>query len=101
MAPELIDAEVLNTLARFERAGIMTEAQARHAIGAFVLAPVERIPHASLVARAWERRANLSTYDALYVALATRLGCPLITADTRLAASPNLGITVTLVPTDP
>jgi predicted nucleic acid-binding protein len=45
----------------------------------------ERVPTLRLVSRAFELRANVGAYDACYVALAERLGCELITADTRLA----------------
>jgi predicted nucleic acid-binding protein len=34
---------------------------------------------------AWRLRHNASFYDALYLALAVALGCPLVTADHRLA----------------
>jgi len=37
--------------------------------------------------RVWELRANLTVYDAWYVALAEWLGTDLLTADERLAAS--------------
>jgi len=38
--------------------------------------------------RAFELRANLTAYDASYVALAEALDCRLITADRRLANAP-------------
>jgi predicted nucleic acid-binding protein len=34
--------------------------------------------------------SNLTPYDALYVALAERLGATLLTADARVARAPNL-----------
>jgi len=37
------------------------------------------------VDRIWSLRANLTAYDAAYVALAESLPAPLITRDTRLA----------------
>jgi hypothetical protein len=45
--------------------------------------------HAVLVRRAYELRDNVSAYDAMYLALAEALDCPLITADARLAAPPR------------
>jgi predicted nucleic acid-binding protein len=46
--------------------------------------------------RAWELRANVTPYDATYVALAEVLGCELWTADHRLAkaAGPACAIRV-------
>jgi len=44
-------------------------------------------PHALLLERAWQLRDALSTYDAVYVALAELLPAPLVTCDARLARS--------------
>lgn len=41
--------------------------------------------HGVLAARAWRFRQSVSFYDALHVALAERLDCPLTTAGKRLA----------------
>jgi len=49
---------------------------------------IVRYPHVALVDRMWELRANLSAYDAAFVALSEALGVPLVTLDTRLAAAP-------------
>ena len=97
-APELLDAEVLSALARLERRCDVTPAQATRAVQALARSPISRVPHRGLVADAWRRRGNLSLYDALYVALAARLGGSLLTADRRLAAAPGLDISVTLLP---
>ena len=40
--------------------------------------------------RAFELRANVSAYDATYVALAEHLDCPLVTGDARLANAPGV-----------
>ena len=39
--------------------------------------------------RAYELRANVTAYDATYVALAEGLGCELLTGDRRLANAPG------------
>jgi predicted nucleic acid-binding protein len=46
-------------------------------------------PYLSLLPRAYElsSQARIGVYDCLYVALAEREGCPLLTADDRLARS--------------
>jgi len=58
---------------------------------------VERFPHGTLARAAWRLRHSMSYYDALYVALATRLGAPLLTMDKRLANAPGLPCSVELV----
>jgi len=47
--------------------------------------------------RAFELRANVNAYDAVYVASSERLGCSLLTADRRLAAAPTVSRPVDLV----
>ncbi len=49
-----------------------------------------RYPALPLMRRSYELRENVTAYDAVYVALAERLGCPLVTADLRLASSPGV-----------
>ncbi|MDR2380562.1 MAG: type II toxin-antitoxin system VapC family toxin [Bifidobacteriaceae bacterium] len=49
--------------------------------------PARRWPTDGLLARVWALRANLTAYDAVYVALAEALGCVLLTHDNRLATA--------------
>lgn len=97
VAPELLDAEVLAALTNQEKRGELTAGQADVALRRLARSPVQRVSHRLLIDAARARTANLSAYDALYVALAATLGCGLLTADARLAASPALGIPVTLL----
>ena len=39
--------------------------------------------------RVWDLRANLTAYDAVYVALAEVLNAPLVTCDTKIASAPG------------
>ncbi len=48
---------------------------------------LERVPTLRLMHRAYELRANVTAYDATYVALAEALNCELVTADQRLAGA--------------
>ena len=57
----------------------------------------DRYPHGDVRRVAWALRDNLTYYDALYVALAARLGYPLLTADARLARAPGLPCAVELI----
>lgn len=51
--------------------------------------PGERYGHRDLLARAWELRAAVRGWDAVYVALAEALDATLLTTDARLAAAPG------------
>jgi predicted nucleic acid-binding protein len=52
----------------------------------------------ALAGAAWILRDHLTFYDALYLALAQALTCPLLTADERLSQAPILPCAVELVP---
>ncbi len=67
----------------------LTDQRVEAAVGHLQQLRFERVPTLRLVRRAFELRANVSAYDACYVALAKRLDCELITADGRLAATPG------------
>jgi predicted nucleic acid-binding protein len=56
--------------------------------------PLHRASHRALLHRAWHHRANLTIYDASYVALAEALDAVLVTGDRRLGAAPGLRCTV-------
>lgn len=93
-APHLIDAEVLSVIQRAERTGRMDGTAAAQAVQDLHSWPGERWAHRPLLARAWELRANVRSYDALYVALAEALGATLVTLDRRLRAAPGLRCSV-------
>ena len=50
---------------------------------------LERYPTRPLMRRSYELRANVTAYDATYVALAEVLGCELLTSDSRLGRAPG------------
>jgi predicted nucleic acid-binding protein len=91
-APDGINPEVLSTLRRLERVGELRAARASLAVDHLVRAPVRRLPTLPLLPGAWTLRANITSYDACYVALARELRCPLITGDLELSRSPGLGV---------
>jgi predicted nucleic acid-binding protein len=102
-APAHMTVEVVRTFDRLARHGQLTDAQARvyamqmvDGVGAAVVLHADR----SLLSAAWSLRANLSTYDALYVALAEHLRLPLLTADLRLARACQRRIPVVTLTTD-
>lgn len=83
-------------MAGLERRRTITTSSAERALEQLMRAPVQRVPSTALMLDAWKLRASISVYDALYVALARRFTCPLVTCDGRLARSPGLGIPVVL-----
>lgn len=97
-APHLLDAEVGNVIRRKTLAGQLDAATARQALGDFVELEISRYGHTILLPRAWELRANLTVYDALYVALAEVLEAPLLTLDGRVAGAPGLRAVIEVVP---
>lgn len=96
-APHLIDAEAGNVLRRRAAAGGIEASSAAAALRGLNNLITDRYPHTSIAEAAWTLRHNLSYYDALYVALAARLGYPLLTADARLVNAPDLPCEVQLV----
>ncbi len=96
-APHLIDAEVGHVLRRAVASGALAATLARSALADLADLPIQRAPHAGLLERAWELRGNVSFYDALYVALAERLGEPLVTLDARLAGAPGIRATIEVI----
>ncbi|MFG1924040.1 type II toxin-antitoxin system VapC family toxin [Cryptosporangium sp. NPDC048952] len=89
-APSHLFVEVLSVLRKKARTGSLSPQRAADVLGALGEIAVEEIPTIDLVERIWELRANVSAYDAAYVAAAERLGCPLVTGDGRLAKAPGV-----------
>jgi predicted nucleic acid-binding protein len=96
-APHLVDAEVLAVVQTHHRRGRLDATAAAQAVDDLRTWPGTRWPHRPLLARAWELRANVRGYDALYVALAEALDARLLTLDGRLALAPGLRCDVVVV----
>lgn len=95
--PHLADAEVGHVLRRAVLLGEIGASTASAGLRALSEMPLMRAAHRPLLARAWELRANLSFYDALYVALAERLGVSLLTLDARTATAPGIRASVEVI----
>jgi predicted nucleic acid-binding protein len=89
-APELLDIEVSQVLRRFNARREITADRGEVALRLLDALPIRRHAHAALLSRIWALRANLTAYDATYVALAEALGAVLVTCDARTAAAPGL-----------
>ena len=98
--PELVLAEATNILRRLELAGEISPLEASTSHRRLFQLDVELYPFAPFAERVWALRANLTSYDAWYVAIAEALDCPLITLDRRLsrAVGPRCAIRVPLAP---
>ena len=84
-APHIIDVEVLGVVRRLRMMEMIDETAASLAVTDLSLWPGERFGHRALLERAWELRATIRGWDAMYVALAEVLDAPLVTLDARLA----------------
>jgi predicted nucleic acid-binding protein len=96
-APHLLDVEIAQVVRRFAAAGEIDAERARAALEDLSDFHLHRYAHAVFLPRIWELRANLSAYDAAYVALAEALDAPLLTRDRRLARAANHHARVELV----
>jgi len=86
-APAHIDAEVVSALRGVAKASRAVERAAPRALTHLAGFPLRRMPLAPLLARIWQLRANVTSYDAAYVALAEYLDCALVTCDAKLASA--------------
>ena len=96
--PHLIDSEIAHALRRQVLNRSLTPDDGWAALDTWRRLGVIRHPVTGLLDRVWELRANVSAYDASYLALAEALGCALLTADARLSRVPQLRCAVTTVP---
>jgi predicted nucleic acid-binding protein len=96
-APELLPLEVGSVLRRLVLAGQLSERVARAALEKVGALPLTLHSHLGLLPRIWELRANLTVYDAAYVAIAEALRLPLVTSDVRLSRASGLRCIVELV----
>jgi predicted nucleic acid-binding protein len=83
--PALCDVEVAAVLRGALLRHRMEERRVREALDDYAALPLTRHGHLALLPRALALRSNFSAYDAIYVALAERLGASLLTADRSLA----------------
>ena len=96
-APHVIDAEILGIIRRDRQLGRLDETAAPQAMEDLRDWPAERFGHRVLLARAWELRERVRSWDALYVALAEALDATLVTRDERLGRVAGLDCRVEVI----
>jgi predicted nucleic acid-binding protein len=88
-APDLVDVETTAVLRKRWLAGAISDQRFAVAIEDLEDLELDRYPTLPLMRRAYELRANVTAYDAAYIALAEVLGCGLLTGDLRLTNAPG------------
>lgn len=96
-APHLLDLEIAQVLRRLVHQGQLPWERGEQALADLADLDLERWEHHPLIPRVWELRANLTAYDAVYVALAEGIGAPLLTCDGRTARAPGVRARIDLV----
>ncbi len=87
--PDPANVEVVSVLRKRRLAEDLTLERFADAVEALADLPLERYPMVSLLPRIFELGANVTPDDAVYVALAESLGCPLLTNDRALSRAPG------------
>lgn len=89
-APDLAYVETAAVIRKQWMRNALTEVEMFDAMNALRSYPLTVYGMAGLLPRAYELRSNVTPYDAMYLSLAEGLGCPLVTADARLASVPGV-----------
>lgn len=85
LVPEHWRVEFLSTVRGLATGGKLSPDDAESAVRWLMSAAVAVAPTGPQVSRIWELRANLSSYDAGYVAVAESHDLTFVTADARIA----------------
>ncbi len=86
LSPDIFPVEVAHALTKAERRGILPQGDALSRTADILAAGPELCPYLPLLPRAVELacHARIGVYDCIYVALAEREKCELVSADRRL-----------------
>ena len=87
--PDLVRFEAADVLRRLELRGAVPADVARAAHDDLVDLRLETFSYGVLADRVWALRANITSYDASYVAVAELVDGVLLTLDERLARAPG------------
>lgn len=86
LAPDVFPVEVAHALSKAERMGVITPPIGAKRLLAVMRNRPDLYPYLPLLSRAYaiSSQARHGVHDCLYLALAEREGCPLITSDQKL-----------------
>lgn len=96
-APRHVLIEVMSAVRRKALAGLLTDLRAAEIVEVLPDLVIDDVEMVEVAERTWQLRANVSAYDAAYVAAAELLECPLVTTDRRLARAPGVRCAVHVV----
>lgn len=85
VAPHLVLVEATNVLRRLERSQELSPPEAAAAQRDLLALAIHLLPFEPFAERVWELRANVTSHDAWYVAIAEAFDLPLATLDDRLS----------------
>lgn len=97
-APHVVDVEVFGVIRREHLLGRLDHTAAAQAVADLRDWPGARYGHRALLERAWDLRATIRGWDAVYVALAEALDATLVTTDGRLATAPGPACRIEVIP---
>ena len=83
-APAHLDAEIVSALRGMARSNQALDQVVPRALTHLAGFPIRRMPLPPLLDRIWRLRANLTAYDAAYIALAEATNSVLYTSDEKL-----------------
>lgn len=101
LAPDTLPVEIAHALTRAERKGVIAKGQAAVLFADVVTPAPDLRAHLDLLPRAIDVSSDrrIGVYDCLYIALAEREQCPVVTADQRMiAVFPTETVALALVP---
>jgi predicted nucleic acid-binding protein len=96
-APAHLLVEVVSVVRGRALGGKLGPDRAQEIVDALPTLVIDRVDVAALVDRMWQLRGSVTAYEAAYVAAAESLGCPLVTADGRLAKANGVRCDIRLV----
>lgn len=97
IASDLVIPESLNALRKIALRHPRSARRVDRSVEILGQLPIDFMSLQSLSGEIWRMRGSVTPHDAAHVAVARAAGCPLLTADARLAKSVPAGTSIILV----